>query len=206
MKITKQQKFASEKLFIINPADDKCLRLTDKGQLEFVPDETEYSEGLGRAIVELVYEGASILEIVQICDVSVDRIVEWRTPAHPDYEEAFQKGYDIADQASADQDEAESLAYALDRSDDLYSDVNKDGIETLRPNSANVQRSRLITESMDQIAGIKDPNKHGNNPEDTGTDLDLEFIIQMVPTEPPIVITAEKATEIEAPGKETTCQ
>lgn len=207
-KLIECQQDASKKLFAINKGIDKCLRLSKKGLLELVPDETKLTVALARTIVVLRYKGATILEISEKCDVSVDNILNWRTPSHPDYNEDFEKAYEMAAQASADTLEAESIECALDRSDDLYPDVNKDGIETLRPNSAAVQRSRLQVESFEKIAETENPAKHGRNLDDNDSEEEIVFVIQMVPTETPITIIApvEKETIKEVKTKEISCQ
>lgn len=163
--VTQKQKDASEQLFKINPANDKCLKLMSNGLLTLVPDNTEYTKELGEKIVELVRDGDTILEIAEITGVGVTTIFNWRDVTHPDHNAKFAKNYETAKKQSADSLEWLSLQKAIDKSGDLYPDTHKNGEKTMRPNSANVQRSRLQVESLDKITEDRNPEKYGNNTE-----------------------------------------
>lgn len=180
--INQKQKNASKGLFELNPTNDKCLELLPNGLLKYNPDNIEFSEEIASGIIELIREGDTILEIIKKTGVSITTIFNWRDVTHADYNENFTKEYDVAHQESADTLEWLSLQTAIDKSGDLYPDINKDGIETLRPNSANVQRSRLQVESLDKITENRNPYKYGNNvePEYGNEDTDQKVIIKHV--------------------------
>lgn len=182
--VTQQQKHASETLFEINPANDKCLELLPNGLLKYIVDPTILTEELASEIVELTREGQTILEISEICNVSVDVIINWKTPGHPDYNKIFGQEYETAYKEATEILEWISVQAAIDRSGDLYPDTNTDGITTLRPNSANVQRSRLGVEAMNRLLENRDPIKYSNAGDTTPGQA--QITINMVPYKPEV--------------------
>lgn len=199
--ISKQQKDACANLFKINPETDKCLQLMPNGLLTLVTDDTEFTVEIGEHIIELVREGLTILEIEDEIGIAVATIFNWRDASHDDYESQFTKDYAIAYKESADSLEWLSLQEAIDKSGDLYSDVNKDGVETMRPNSAAVQRSRLKVDSLDKITESRDPGKYSSTVESEYGDNKHKraphIIIKHETWEEKLIREAEHAKEIE---------
>ncbi len=123
----------------------------------------KWSKRLGERAIELAGIGCTLSQICKDIGVDASILCMWKREGSPYYKKEFAEAYALAYREGADVLEAESLAIADDTTGDTYEDVNKAGVVTNRPNSANVQRDKLRIETRQFMATVRNRAKFGKS-------------------------------------------
>ncbi len=129
------------------------------GELNIV--RSKFTQEKADTLVEMACQGethVSMCEAVGIVPMTLQR---WLNPASSYFKKGFYDLFIPAYKFGADILEGKSHEAALDSSEDLYEDMDKDGNVIMRPNMASVQRARLRVDSYIRLAGHRNSLKYG---------------------------------------------
>ena len=121
----------------------------------------KFTQEMCDILVQLAASGethAVMCEAVGIMPITLSR---WLNPSSGYFKKGFYDLFIPAYKFGADILEGKSHAEAMDRSNDLYQDIGKDGSVVMRPNMAAVQRSKLIADNYHRMAGHRNSMKYG---------------------------------------------
>lgn len=130
------------------------IQMLKNGKTRYCSVETKYTKELGEIIVHLTLMGHPIELIAKAVGIDRTTIQNWKNENNNSYVEDFAQKYDIAYVNSTEVLFSFIKIVMDDTKGDMYAD-NKTGTTVMRPNNANVQRSKLILDKLFRMIRIR---------------------------------------------------
>lgn len=129
-------------------------QMLKNGKTRYCSVETKYTKEIGEIILHLTLMGHPIDLIAKAIGITRITIQNWKNENHNSYVEDFSQKYDIAYRNSTEVLFSFIKIVMDDTKGDMYAD-NKTGTTVMRPNNANVQRSKLILDKLFRMIRIR---------------------------------------------------